>query len=91
VGLRLRGRGLTWHSTNSVESTDVGGALGKGIRDFKRAINEPEGIAAPAAEAADGAEVETVDSAARSLRVQPHTITNNLLKELANNESFENC
>jgi sec-independent protein translocase protein TatA len=24
---------------------DVGGALGKGIRDFKRAINEPERIA----------------------------------------------
>jgi sec-independent protein translocase protein TatA len=23
---------------------DVGGALGKGIRDFKRAINEPESI-----------------------------------------------
>jgi len=22
---------------------DVGGALGKGIRDFKRAVNEPEG------------------------------------------------
>lgn len=70
---------------------DVGGALGKGIRDFKRAINEPEGIAAPSAETADGAEVETVDSAARSLRVQPHTITNNLAKELENNESFENC
>ena len=26
---------------------DVGGALGKGIRDFKRAINEPESIPAP--------------------------------------------
>jgi hypothetical protein len=90
VGLRLRGRGLTWRCTNSVESTEVGGALGKGIRDFKRAINEPEGIA-PSAETADGAEVETVDSAARSLRVQPHTITNNLAKELENNESFENC
>jgi len=23
---------------------DVGGALGKGIRDFKRAINEPESM-----------------------------------------------
>jgi TatA/E family protein of Tat protein translocase len=23
---------------------DVGGALGKGIRDFKRAVNEPEGV-----------------------------------------------
>ena len=40
---------------------DVGGALGKGIRDFKRAINEPESIAAPAAKAADGARVEAVD------------------------------
>jgi hypothetical protein len=29
VGLRLRGRGLTWRSTNSVESTHVGGALPK--------------------------------------------------------------
>jgi hypothetical protein len=46
VGLRLRGRGLTWRSTNSVESTDVGAALGKGVCDFKRAIDEPEGIAA---------------------------------------------
>ena len=27
---------------------DVGGALGKGIRDFKRAINEPESIPVPA-------------------------------------------
>ena len=26
---------------------DVGGALGKGIRDFKRAINEPESETAP--------------------------------------------
>lgn len=60
---------------------DVGGALGRGIRDFKRAINEPEGIAARAAEVADRAEVETLDSAARSLRVEPHTIANNLLKE----------
>ncbi len=41
---------------------DVGGALGKGIRDFKRAINEPESIPAPAAaKAADGARVEAVD------------------------------
>lgn len=32
---------------------DVGGALGKGIRDFKRAINEPESISDPAAKAAD--------------------------------------
>jgi sec-independent protein translocase protein TatA len=32
---------------------DVGGALGKGIRDFKRAINEPEAIVAPASTAVD--------------------------------------
>ena len=64
MGLRLRGRGLTWRSTNSVESTEVGGALGKGIRDFKRAVNEPESIVAPAAKAADEARVEAVDSAA---------------------------
>lgn len=32
---------------------DIGGALGKGIRDFKRAINEPESIAAPVARTAD--------------------------------------
>ena len=43
---------------------DVGGALGKGIRDFKRAINEPESIPAPAAKPADGARVEAVDKAA---------------------------
>jgi sec-independent protein translocase protein TatA len=43
---------------------DVGGALGKGIRDFKRAINEPESIAAPVAKAADVARVEAVDNAA---------------------------
>jgi sec-independent protein translocase protein TatA len=43
---------------------DVGGALGKGIRDFKRAIHEPESIPAPAAKAADEARVEAVDSAA---------------------------
>jgi hypothetical protein len=35
--------------------------------------------------------VETVDSAAQSLRIQPHPITNNLLEELTNNECFENC
>jgi sec-independent protein translocase protein TatA len=40
---------------------DVGGALGKGIRDFKRAINEPETIPALAAKAADGIRIETVD------------------------------
>jgi sec-independent protein translocase protein TatA len=43
---------------------DVGGALGKGIRDFKRAINEPESIAAPAAKAADGSWLEAVDKLA---------------------------
>jgi sec-independent protein translocase protein TatA len=43
---------------------DVGGALGKGIRDFKRAIHEPERIAAPAAKAGDEAKAEAVDSAA---------------------------
>jgi sec-independent protein translocase protein TatA len=43
---------------------DVGGALGKGIRDFKRAINEPESIVAPMAKAADGARLEAVDQAA---------------------------
>jgi sec-independent protein translocase protein TatA len=40
---------------------DVGGALGKGIRDFKRAINEPGSVAVPAAEATDGARVEAAD------------------------------
>jgi sec-independent protein translocase protein TatA len=40
---------------------DVGGALGKGIRDFKRAINEPETIPASAAKPADEARVEAVD------------------------------
>jgi sec-independent protein translocase protein TatA len=40
---------------------DVGGALGKGIRDFKRAINEPEGIVAPAATAVEPAKVEALD------------------------------
>jgi sec-independent protein translocase protein TatA len=43
---------------------DVGGALGDGIRDFKRAINEPESIPASAAKAADGTRVEAVDKAA---------------------------
>ena len=43
---------------------DVGGALGKGIGDFKRAINEPEGIPVPAAKADHGARVEAVDKAA---------------------------
>jgi sec-independent protein translocase protein TatA len=43
---------------------DVGGALGKGIRDFKRAINEPETIAAAPAKASDGARVEAADRTA---------------------------
>ena len=42
---------------------DVGGALGKGIRDFKRAINESESIPAPATKAADEGRVEAVDKA----------------------------
>ena len=32
---------------------DVGGALGKGIRDFKRAINEPEMIPSTDTKASD--------------------------------------
>jgi sec-independent protein translocase protein TatA len=44
---------------------EVGGALGKGVRDFKRAINEPVGTPAPAAKATEGARVESVDKAAR--------------------------
>jgi sec-independent protein translocase protein TatA len=43
---------------------DVGGALGKGIRDFKRAINEPEGLPAPATKPADGARLEAIDKRA---------------------------
>ena len=43
---------------------DVGGALGKGIRDFKRAINEPESMPAPATKTADGARVEAGDKVA---------------------------
>jgi len=43
---------------------DVGGALGKGIRDFKRAINEPESIPAAPAKVAEGASVEAVDKPA---------------------------
>jgi sec-independent protein translocase protein TatA len=38
---------------------DIGGALGKGIRDFKRAINEPEQNHAPISETAN---IATVDS-----------------------------
>jgi sec-independent protein translocase protein TatA len=46
---------------------DVGGALGKGIRDFKRAINEPEGTSTPLARPADGTSVEAADKAAHNL------------------------
>ncbi|HXN87499.1 MAG TPA: twin-arginine translocase TatA/TatE family subunit [Candidatus Binataceae bacterium] len=46
---------------------DIGGALGKGIRDFKRAVNEPESLAAPATKAADGATVKAVNDAASGL------------------------
>jgi sec-independent protein translocase protein TatA len=40
---------------------DVGGALGKGIRDFKRAINEPESIPVSATRPTGEAGVEAVD------------------------------
>ena len=43
---------------------DVGGALGKGIRDFKRAINEPESIPATAAKAAELVKADAVDKLA---------------------------
>jgi sec-independent protein translocase protein TatA len=43
---------------------DVGGALGKGIRDFKRAINEPDSIPAPVADLPDGARIEAIDKPA---------------------------
>jgi sec-independent protein translocase protein TatA len=43
---------------------DVGGALGKGIRDFKRAINEPESIVSSAARIADPTKVEALDKVA---------------------------
>jgi sec-independent protein translocase protein TatA len=46
---------------------DVGGALGKGIRDFKRAINEPESPPAPIARPADETRVEAADKAAQTL------------------------
>ena len=39
---------------------DVGGALGKGIRDFKRAINEPESTSAPVAKTADTVAVAAI-------------------------------
>jgi sec-independent protein translocase protein TatA len=42
---------------------DVGGALGKGIRDFKRAINEPESISVPAAKTSDAGTVNYPDKA----------------------------
>jgi len=40
---------------------DVGGALGKGIRDFKRAINEPESIPATPAKASNEVGVHAAD------------------------------
>ena len=40
---------------------DVGGALGKGIRDFKRAIHEPENIAATAPQASNEVRVNAVE------------------------------
>ena len=46
---------------------DVGGALGKGIRDFKRAINEPQNTPSPIARPADGTRVEAADQAAQRL------------------------
>jgi sec-independent protein translocase protein TatA len=36
---------------------DVGGAVGKGIRDFKRAINEPVTVPAPDGNAPNGREI----------------------------------
>ena len=39
---------------------DVGGALGKGICDFKRAINEPKRISVPAAETSNAGTVNSV-------------------------------
>jgi sec-independent protein translocase protein TatA len=42
---------------------DVGGALGKGIRDFKRAINEPESISVPAAKTSEAGTVNSPDKA----------------------------
>jgi sec-independent protein translocase protein TatA len=39
---------------------DVGGAMGKGIRDFKRAINEPDSIPVPQIEAAAAATPGTI-------------------------------
>jgi sec-independent protein translocase protein TatA len=40
---------------------DVGGALGKGIRDFKRAVTEPENLPATAAKASDEVRVNAVE------------------------------
>ena len=42
---------------------DVGGALGKGIRDFKRAINEPESIPAAPPEVRFEANASAADKA----------------------------
>jgi sec-independent protein translocase protein TatA len=43
---------------------DIGGALGKGIRDFKRAINEPESNPDLAAKADDESKVGVADKTA---------------------------
>jgi sec-independent protein translocase protein TatA len=41
---------------------DVGGAMGKGIRDFKRAINEPDSVPVPViTTAAAGTEVSVTE------------------------------
>jgi sec-independent protein translocase protein TatA len=39
---------------------DVGGAMGKGIRDFKRAINEPDSIPVPLVKTAETATSGTI-------------------------------
>ncbi len=39
---------------------DVGGAMGKGIRDFKRAINEPDSTPVPLVKAAETATSGTI-------------------------------
>jgi sec-independent protein translocase protein TatA len=39
---------------------DVGGALGKGIRDFKRAVNEPDSALVPAEKPGDGIRTDPV-------------------------------
>jgi sec-independent protein translocase protein TatA len=55
---------------------DVGGALGKGIRDFKRAINEPESIVGPAPSAVDAATARKSDlSTVSTARCAPDGLT----------------